>query len=131
MAGVFLCLTGCEAMFADLGHFSRPSIQVRGLNDMLICLYQAIACCTADDLPSRAYLPGSDVWQGDLKASLTAAGRNRMMLSSWELNFGVNLLLLLLLWDGIWGRSAVPRLFGDVTGLAACSTGIHHHKTPM
>lgn len=28
MAGVFLCLTGCEAMFADMGHFNRQSIQV-------------------------------------------------------------------------------------------------------
>lgn len=29
LAGVFLCLTGCEAMFADLGHFNRTSIRVR------------------------------------------------------------------------------------------------------
>ncbi len=29
MSGVLLCITGVEAMFADLGHFSRPAVQVR------------------------------------------------------------------------------------------------------
>ena len=28
LGGVLLCVTGCEALFADLGHFSRKSIQV-------------------------------------------------------------------------------------------------------
>lgn len=28
LAGVFLCLTGCEAMFADLGHFTRRAVWV-------------------------------------------------------------------------------------------------------
>ncbi|KIY46736.1 potassium transporter [Fistulina hepatica ATCC 64428] len=28
LAGILLCLTGCEAMFANLGHFNRASIQL-------------------------------------------------------------------------------------------------------
>lgn len=28
LAGVFLCVTGCEAMFADLGHFTRNAVRV-------------------------------------------------------------------------------------------------------
>jgi KUP system potassium uptake protein len=30
MSGVLLCITGVEAMYADLGHFSRPAVQVLG-----------------------------------------------------------------------------------------------------
>ena len=29
LGGVMLCITGTEALFADLGHFSIPSIRVR------------------------------------------------------------------------------------------------------
>ena len=29
MSGVLLCITGVEAMYADLGHFSRRAVQVR------------------------------------------------------------------------------------------------------
>lgn len=29
LGGIFLCITGAEAMFADLGHFSVRAIQVR------------------------------------------------------------------------------------------------------
>lgn len=29
LGGVMLCITGAEAMFADMGHFSRPAIAVR------------------------------------------------------------------------------------------------------
>ena len=28
MSGVLLCITGVEAMYADLGHFSRRAVQV-------------------------------------------------------------------------------------------------------
>lgn len=28
LAAIFLCLTGCEAMFADMGHFSRSAVKV-------------------------------------------------------------------------------------------------------
>lgn len=28
MSGVLLCITGVEAMYADLGHFSRQAVQV-------------------------------------------------------------------------------------------------------
>ena len=31
MSGVLLCITGVEAMYADLGHFSRRAVQVRAL----------------------------------------------------------------------------------------------------
>ena len=29
MSGVLLCITGVEAMYADLGHFSRRAVQVQ------------------------------------------------------------------------------------------------------
>lgn len=29
MSGVLLCITGVEAMYADLGHFSRQAVQVQ------------------------------------------------------------------------------------------------------
>lgn len=28
LGGIFLCITGTEAMFADLGHFNVPAVQV-------------------------------------------------------------------------------------------------------
>jgi hypothetical protein len=28
LGGVMLCITGCEAMFADLGHFTRRAVSV-------------------------------------------------------------------------------------------------------
>ena len=31
MSGVLLCITGVEAMYADLGHFSRRAVQVGAL----------------------------------------------------------------------------------------------------
>jgi len=31
LTGIFLAVTGTEASYADLGHFSRPAIQARGL----------------------------------------------------------------------------------------------------
>lgn len=29
LSGVLLCITGVEAMYADLGHFSRQAVQVQ------------------------------------------------------------------------------------------------------
>lgn len=34
LGGVLLCVTGAEAMYADLGHFTRVSIQVASLKDL-------------------------------------------------------------------------------------------------
>lgn len=34
LGGVTLCITGAEAMFADLGHFSRSSINVGGCDGL-------------------------------------------------------------------------------------------------
>jgi KUP system potassium uptake protein len=31
LGGILLCVTGTEAMFADLGHFNVPAIQVKPL----------------------------------------------------------------------------------------------------
>lgn len=38
LGGVLLCVTGCEALFADLGHFSRKSIQASFIGLCWPCL---------------------------------------------------------------------------------------------
>ena len=43
LGGVMLCITGAEALFADLGHFSIPSIGVRqGKRGPLLVLHHGI-----------------------------------------------------------------------------------------
>lgn len=40
LGGIFLCITGTEAMFADLGHFNIPAIQVRSDSYIsIMCIY--------------------------------------------------------------------------------------------
>lgn len=39
LGGVLLCVTGVEAMYADLGHFTRVSIQVGSKYE---CLFPAL-----------------------------------------------------------------------------------------
>ena len=38
MAGVLLCITGVEAMYADLGHFSRRAVQVNIMSPCITAL---------------------------------------------------------------------------------------------
>ncbi len=38
MAGVLLCITGVEAMYADLGHFSRRAVQVTIMSPCITAL---------------------------------------------------------------------------------------------
>lgn len=38
MAGAFLAVTGCEALYADLGHFNRPAIQLSSTVLVYPCL---------------------------------------------------------------------------------------------
>lgn len=50
MAGAFLAVTGCEALYADLGHFSRPAIQLSSTALVYPCLVLTylgqVRCCT-------------------------------------------------------------------------------------
>ena len=51
LGGVTLCITGAEAMFADLGHFSRASVNVSSLPVLGRC---KLAACSTDRLYSHA-----------------------------------------------------------------------------
>lgn len=53
MSGVLLCITGVEAMYADLGHFSRRAVQV----------------CSASSSSRLTGLCCKDRWQDDRRIS--------------------------------------------------------------
>lgn len=52
LSGVFLCVTGTEALFADLGHFSRQAIKV-SWTELSTCLCSSFR--TADEHSSVYY----------------------------------------------------------------------------
>ena len=51
LGGILLCVTGTEAMFADLGHFNVPAIQVISPS-LLLCILCFQICCEEGMTPS-------------------------------------------------------------------------------
>lgn len=48
LSGVLLCITGVEAMYADLGHFSRQAVQV-SLNSCFTQFPDILSCMLFPD----------------------------------------------------------------------------------
>ncbi|XP_061975033.1 putative potassium transporter 12 isoform X3 [Populus nigra] len=90
LGGCVLCITGAEAMFADLGHFSVQSIQIAFTCVVFPCLLlaymgQASYLMKYPDSASRIFydsVPGSLFWPVFVIATLAAMIASQAMISA-------------------------------------------------
>ncbi|KAK9804738.1 hypothetical protein WJX72_002866 [[Myrmecia] bisecta] len=90
LGGILLCITGSEALFADMGHFSRPAIQLSTLvlvypSLMLTYLGQAAYLTKHPEDVSLAYfraLPGFTYWPMIIIATLAAIVASQALISA-------------------------------------------------
>nr|XP_043608396.1 probable potassium transporter 17 isoform X1 [Erigeron canadensis] len=88
--GMVLCITGAEALFADLGHFDRPSIQIAFLSFMYPSLVLTYAGQTAyliqhpDDHSDGFYkfIPKTIYWPMFVISSLAATVASQALISA-------------------------------------------------
>ncbi|XP_010066528.2 probable potassium transporter 17 [Eucalyptus grandis] len=90
LGGTVLCITGSEAMFADLGHFNRASIQIAFLCSIYPSLVLTYAGQTAylirhphdHDDGFYKFIPGSIYWPMFVVATLSAIVASQSLISA-------------------------------------------------
>ncbi|KAL8518987.1 hypothetical protein ACS0TY_010078 [Phlomoides rotata] len=90
LGGCVLCITGAEAMFADLGHFSVPSIQIAFTAVVFPCLLlaymgQAAYLITHPQSAERIFfesIPGGLFWPVFVIATIAAVIASQAMISA-------------------------------------------------
>ncbi|WOL06737.1 potassium transporter 7 [Canna indica] len=90
LGGVLLCITGAEAMFADLGHFTRASVRVAFVGVIYPCLVlqymgqAAFISKNLSDVPTSFYesIPQTVFWPVFIVATLAAIVASQAVISA-------------------------------------------------